>query len=70
MQDRGGEYRSVLGLPGGTASPHYSKFVAAAEGSPMKLVAAIPLTLTSMLTPMLTMALALAPALALTLTLT
>jgi peptide methionine sulfoxide reductase MsrA len=37
-QDRGGEYRSVLGLPGGTASPHYSKFLAAAEGSPMKLV--------------------------------
>ena len=22
-QDRGGEYRSVLGLPGGTSSPHY-----------------------------------------------
>mmetsp|Transcript_19885 Transcript_19885/g.40514 ORF Transcript_19885/g.40514 Transcript_19885/m.40514 type:complete len:255 (+) Transcript_19885:26-790(+) len=38
-QDRGGEYRSVLGLPGGTASPHYAKFIAAAEGSPMKLVA-------------------------------
>jgi len=37
-QDRGGEYRSVLGLPGGTASPHYAKFLAAAEGSPMKLV--------------------------------
>jgi len=44
LQDRGGEYRSVLGLPGGTKSPYYSKFLAAAEGSPMKLVAATPLT--------------------------
>ena len=38
-QDRGGEYRSVLGLPGGTRSPHYKAFEAALEGSPMKLVA-------------------------------
>jgi hypothetical protein len=50
LQDRGGEYRSVLGLPGGTKSPYYSKFVAAAEGSPMKLVAASPLN-----TPLLTL---------------
>ena len=47
----------MLGLPGGTASPHYAKFLAAAEGSPMKLVAATPLTLTP--TPILTLTLVL-----------
>ena len=47
----------MLGLPGGTASPHYSKFLAAAEGSPMKLVTAAPLTLTP--TPILTLTLVL-----------
>ena len=38
-QDRGGEYRSVLGLPGGQASPLYPAIEKAAAGSPMKLVA-------------------------------
>ena len=38
-QDQGGEYRSVLGLPGGVASPLYPMVEAAAQGSPMKLVA-------------------------------
>jgi len=37
-QDRGGEYRSVLGLPGGTKSAHYATVVAAAKESPMRLV--------------------------------
>jgi peptide methionine sulfoxide reductase MsrA len=39
-QDRGGEYRSVLGLPGGEASPLYDVIQKAARESPggMKLV--------------------------------
>ena len=36
-QDQGGEYRSVLGLPGGAASPHYAAVEAAAAGTPMVL---------------------------------
>mmetsp|Transcript_84747 Transcript_84747/g.240380 ORF Transcript_84747/g.240380 Transcript_84747/m.240380 type:complete len:375 (+) Transcript_84747:80-1204(+) len=40
-QDRGGEYRSALGLPGGTSSPLYKVIQQAAADSPggMKLVA-------------------------------
>jgi peptide methionine sulfoxide reductase MsrA len=38
-QDRGGEYRSVLGLPGGVNSPLYAVVEAAAAKSPMRLVA-------------------------------
>jgi peptide methionine sulfoxide reductase MsrA len=37
-QDRGGEYRSVLGLPGGQASPLYAAIAGAAAGTPMRLV--------------------------------
>jgi len=36
-QDRGGEYRSVLGLPGGEAAPLCKIIVAAAEPTPMRL---------------------------------
>jgi len=36
-QDRGGEYRSVLGLPGGEASPLYAVIAAAAKPTPMRL---------------------------------
>ena len=36
-QDRGGEYRSVLGLPGGEASPYFDVIREAAAASPMKL---------------------------------
>ena len=38
-QDRGGEYRSVLGLPGGQDSPYYEVIRQAASQSPMNLVA-------------------------------
>jgi len=38
-QDRGPEYRSVLGLPGGSKSELFPTIEAAAKGSPMKLVA-------------------------------
>jgi len=37
-QDRGGEYRSLVGLPGGTASPLYASMQRAAAGTPMRLV--------------------------------
>lgn len=37
-QDRGGEYRSALGLPGGMASPLAQYFAAAAETKGMRLV--------------------------------
>jgi len=37
-QDAGGEYRSVLGLSGGEASPLYAAIKRAADASPMKLV--------------------------------
>jgi peptide methionine sulfoxide reductase MsrA len=37
-QDRGGEYRSVLGLPGGEASPLFASIKQVAAQSPMKLV--------------------------------
>jgi len=37
-QDRGGEYRSVIGLPGGLKSPLYAQVSAAAEGTPMSLI--------------------------------
>lgn len=40
-QDRGGEYRSVLGLPGGMKSPHFKTVEAAVADSPMKLIAGI-----------------------------
>jgi hypothetical protein len=40
-QDRGGEYRSVLGLPGGQASPLYAAIAAAAAGTPMRLVSGV-----------------------------
>jgi len=36
-QDRGGEYRSVLGLPGGSDSPYFGIIKEAAAKSPMKL---------------------------------
>lgn len=36
-QDRGGEYRSVLGLPGGQDSPLYAAIAGAAAGTPMRL---------------------------------
>ncbi|KAL1504096.1 hypothetical protein AB1Y20_010506 [Prymnesium parvum] len=36
-QDRGGEYRSLLGLPGGIDSPHFPVIQSAAAQSPMKL---------------------------------
>ena len=38
-QDRGGEYRSVLGLPGGQSSPYFEAIQQAAAASPMKLYA-------------------------------
>ena len=38
-QDKGGEYRSAIGLPGGTASPMYESIAEAASASPMRLVA-------------------------------
>lgn len=37
-QDRGGEYRSVLGLPGGESSPFYEVIAKAASESPMRLM--------------------------------
>jgi len=40
-QDRGGEYRSVIGLPGGTKSALYQTVAAAAKDSPMQLVAGV-----------------------------
>jgi len=36
-QDKGGEYRSVLGLPGGDESPYFEVIREAASNSPMKL---------------------------------
>mmetsp|Transcript_145835 Transcript_145835/g.257234 ORF Transcript_145835/g.257234 Transcript_145835/m.257234 type:complete len:308 (+) Transcript_145835:78-1001(+) len=36
--DRGGEYRSAIGLPGGESSPLFSEIKNAVAGSPMKLV--------------------------------
>ena len=37
-QDSGGEYRSVIGIPGGTRSPLYASIEEAAAASPMKLL--------------------------------
>jgi hypothetical protein len=38
-QDRGGEYRSLLGLPGGTSHPSYSAVEDAATKAGFKLLA-------------------------------